>query len=288
VRKLLLAALAAAFLLTAGLVVMRPRRFARPTPREPTASPIRVLPPDSAIPGLLESARRIGDYDIRILGDTAAREQIVDIHHRGRRVFARRAPSITLEHAGADLTGDRVPDLVVVEFSGGLHCCTRSTLLSLGPVFEVAGAVEGGHGDVAFEDLDGDGVVEARAGDWRFAYWRDVPFSDTPVPEVVFRLTPRGFRPACDLMREGAPGETELLRRARTFSRGWDSVEPPVDLWAYAVELVYSGNAPSAWQLLDLAWPAGVPGKAEFVRDLKARLKGAPCYSEGPGPIPEA
>lgn len=282
-RTLLLAALGAA-LVAVGVVAVGSRRpLSRPR-REATARPIRVPPPDSAIPGLLESERRIGEFDVRILGDTIAREQIVDIRHGGRRVFARRAASVTLEHIGTDLTGDGTPDLVVVEFSGGLHCCTRATLLSLGTTFIERGSVQGGHGDVTFEDVDGGGTFEARAGDWRFAYWRDVPFSETPVPDVVLRLGEDGFTPACDLMRQSPPSEAGLIRRARSLAQGWDSGDPPVDLWAYAVELVYSGNASAAWRFLDLAWPVSIPGKADFVKDLRARLDGAPCWA----PVPPA
>jgi cephalosporin hydroxylase len=36
-----------------------------------------------------------------------------------------------------DLTGDRIPDVIIQTFSGGAHCCFADFVLSLGTTFEV-------------------------------------------------------------------------------------------------------------------------------------------------------
>jgi hypothetical protein len=278
VKRALLAGAALVAILAAAIVLLHRERPGA----EPVAAPLGALPPDSAIAGYPVAVHAVGQYEIRLLRDTAARDEIVDIHRSGRRVFARRAPNMAIALVGRDLSGDGVPDLVVSEFTGGAHCCTHALLLSLGEELSMLGAVDAGHGEVDFDDVDGDGKTEARVGDWRFAYWRDVPFSETPVPEVLLRLSTRGFEPACDLMRMPPPTEAALARRAREMARGWTSGDPPVELWGHAVDLVYAGNAAAAWRLLELAWPADHPGKDEFVADLRARLRGSPCWSGSP------
>lgn len=241
-----------------------------------------MLPPDSVIAGPVEAERRIGEYLIRVLADTAAREKIVDVRQGAHRVFALRAASVRLEHAGEDITGDGVPDLVVQAFTGGMHCCSQATVLSLGPALRELGTIDGADGDVEFTDVDGDGLPEVKIGDWRFAYWREYPFADTEVPEVILKFRDGAYRPACDLMREDPPDENTLRRKARELARGWTGGDPPPDLWGYAVDLVYAGHPDVAWRFLDVAWPPRIGGKAEFVRDLVEKLRGSPCWSPPP------
>lgn len=247
------------------------------------ARPIRVLPPDSNIGGLLENEETVGNYRIRLVRDTAAGDRIVDILLHGRRVFAVSAPDARLEHVGDDLTGDRVRDVVVLLHTGGVHCCTNAVVLSLGnDSLRRVGIVAGGDGEIAFDDIDGDGAAEVKVQDWRFAYWRDYAFVETAAPEVIYRHTPDGYRPACDLMREPAPSQRVLENHARELSAGWTSGDPPSEVYSYVLDLVYAGHADLAWRFFDLAWPPGNPGKDEYRNDLRNQLRGSPCWSPPP------
>ncbi len=248
----------------------------------PTAAPLGAVPPDSAINGPVADERTLGAYHVRIVEDTASHEKVVDITQAGRRVFARRSADWRIDHFGEHLTGDGQPNFLLIEYTGGLHCCTRGTVLSLGPQFRDYGTIDAADGDLTLDDVDHDGIPEIKVGDFRFAYWRDVPFSDTPVPEVLYRFREGRYEVACDLMREPAPREAALRRQARELARGWTTGDPPVDLWSAAVDYVYSGNPDAAWRLLDLAWPADNPGHDEFIADLKGRLAGSPCWTPGP------
>jgi hypothetical protein len=247
-----------------------------------TASPILAVPPDSEFAGVVELERRAGPWLVRVIHDTASDERVFDLSLNGRRAWAVRAADIHVLYLARDITGDDVPDVVVEQFSGGMHCCIQTTVLGLGAALQVHGTIYGGDGDVEFEDLDRDGAMEARVGDWRFAYWREYAFVETQVPEVILRFTPQGYRPACDLMATPPPDSAALSDKARELSDGWTAGDPPPELWGYAVELVYQGHARRAWRFLDLAWPPSIPGKHEFVRDLRSRLQGSPCWSEPP------
>ena len=250
----------------------------------PTARAIRVLPPDSVIAGPVLEEHRIGAYVIRLLADSAARERIVDIKQNNHRVFAARAADARLELVGKDITGDHVPDVVVQAFSGGMHCCTQATVLSLGPAIATVATIEGADGDVEFDDVNGDGIPEVKVGDWRFAYWREYAFVETQVPEVILRYDHGAYRPACDLMKEPPPERAALERRARALTDGWTSGDPPADFYGYILDLIYAGNADVAWRWADRAWPAGIPGRDEYLGDLKDRLQGSACWGQ---PLPE-
>lgn len=245
----------------------------------PTAAPIRVLPPDSAISGPVLTDTAVGAYHIRILQDTGAGDKIVDILQNGHRVYALRAADARLEAVGRDITGGHVPNLVVQTFSGGIHCCAQATVFGLGPALATLGTIDGADGDIVFEDLDGDGVPEVKIGDFRFAYWRDYSFAETPVPDVILAWRHGAYRPACDLMKEDAPTAAALNRKGRELTQGWTAGDPPPGFWGYAVDLIYQGHADLGWRLLERGWPPAIEGKDVFLKDLREHLRGSPCWS---------
>jgi hypothetical protein len=263
----------------AAFIASRMGEKGTPAPDVPTARPIRVLPPDSVIAGPVDTQATIGAYTLRVLRDTAAGDQIVDIARGGHRVFAVRAFGARLELVGRDLTGDRSPDVVVRQYSGGMHCCSQATVLGLGPTLVNYGTIDGADGDIEFDDIDNDGVMEAKVNDFRFAYWRDYAFVETQAPDVILRFRGGGYQPACDLMREDAPDNATLNRRARELTDGWNAGNPPAEFWGYAVDLIYGGQADLAWHWLDRAWPRAIGGKDEFLGDLRDKLRGSPCWS---------
>lgn len=251
-------------------------------PGDPTLRAIRVLPPDSIISGPVDSQITIGAYTIRLIRDTAAGDRIVDITQRGHRVFAVRAFDARFELAGRDLTGDRIPDIVVHQFSGGMHCCLQATVLSLGDTLANWGTINGADGDIEFDDLDGDGIMEAKVNDFRFAYWREYAFVETQAPEVILRFRNGAYGPACDLMSEELPDQATLARKGRELTDGWTGGDPPAEFWGYAVDLIYSGHADVAWRWLDQAWPDRIGGKREFLDELREKLRGSPCWNPPP------
>ena len=266
----------------AALLARRAGDRTRARPNHATARPIRVLPPDSAIAGRVETEHAVGAWTVRLIADTVAGEKVAEVRRAGHRAMAVRAVSVRLEFVGRDVTGDRIPDVVIEAFTGGAHCCTQALVLGLGDTLMDYGLIDGADGDIDFEDLDGDSVPEVRVGDWRFAYWRDYPFVESEVPDVILRFERGAYRAACDLMSEDAPDERTLRQRARSLASGWVGGDPPPALYGYAVDLVYAGHPDLAWRFLDLAWPTQIQGKDDFVRDLRDRLAGSPCWSPPP------
>jgi hypothetical protein len=277
-----IAAATALVLAGAAFLASRAGERGQVRPDAPVAGAIEVPPPDSAIPGPVLAESTVGAFVLRVVSDTVANDRIVDITQNGHRVFALRAADARLELVGRDITGDHVPDAVVRTFSGGMHCCAQAIVLGLGTSLRRLGTIDGADGDIVFDDLDNDSIPEVKIGDFRFAYWRDYPFAETQVPDVVLAWRAGQYRPACDLMREDPPTPAMLTRKARELTAGWSEGDPPVGFWGYAVDLVYGGHPDIAWRFLDRAWPAAIPGKDEFTADLKEKLRGSPCWSPPP------
>ncbi len=172
--------------------------------------------------------------------------------------------------AGLDITGDGQPNALVYGDSGGAHCCIQLYVLQLGPDFEVLNRLDAGNYLPLLRQADGDPALEIELRDNIFAYWR-APFARSPAPRVMLDFQDGRYRPAPELMRQPALGESRLFRRAQALrsGRGWDS-DPryPLDsgLWTVMLDLVYSGNLTQAERFLELAWPEARPGREDFHR----------------------
>lgn len=71
---------------------------------------------------------------------------------------------------GQDITGAGIPDLVVTEWTGGVHCCYNAYVFELGQLFRFVGKFEGGDGGVRFREVNRTGRYEVVSGTnvWRF------------------------------------------------------------------------------------------------------------------------
>lgn len=185
-------------------------------------------------------------------------------------------------HPGADLNADGTPEIQVVTFSGGAHCCTRyifldvaadpaRVLLELGPSNAHPEAV----------DLDADGVPEIEYFDDTFAYWNTC-YTCSPMPRVVFAYDPvtRTLRPSDGFMRapipDGLDAEAGELQKKIAAATGdqwcWENPE----LWGTMLDLIYSGHADEAARFLDAAWPPEREGRESFLADFLDQLRTSP------------
>lgn len=184
-----------------------------------------------------------------------------------------------------DITGDGIPDLVVMLWTGGAHGWWGFWVFSLGPELRKVAQFEPTDNGMQFDDLDGDGVFEALVLEDTFDYWH-APHSESPVPIVVLRFTEGSYHFAPDLMRKAAPSREDFENRLLEIGglmEEWTPgpfSEPPSALWGYMIELIYSGNGDLAWQFFEAAWPDHKPGKPEFLEEFKARLAEGPYWPE--------
>jgi hypothetical protein len=181
-----------------------------------------------------------------------------------------------------DLTGDGVPEAIVLEWSGGAHCCFTLHVFQFCPRFQFQ-RLELKHADAGiFFQADDDPALEIRMHDWTFAYW-NCSFADSPAPEIVLKHDGSTWKPCAALMRTTAPESPQPEALADNWRR-WDQFVTGVSQarvtvpWRPLLELIYAGHAERAWKLLDAAWPGSPQGKEDFRRDLVQQLRTSPAW----------
>jgi len=179
---------------------------------------------------------------------------------------------------GVDATGDGQPDFVLQSYSGGAHCCYYTLVLEREPEIAVLAEFDGANSPVVLENLDADPALEVRLYDWTFAYWK-TSFADSPAPEVILELQDGVYVGAAVLMRRLPPDRGALeaeIKAMRTVLL--KAKKPTPQLWGRMLDYIYSGNAETAFKLLDGAWPEGLSGKASFVLQFGAQLSFSPYW----------
>jgi hypothetical protein len=81
------------------------------------------------------------------------------------------------------------------------------------------------------------------------------------------------------LMRRLPPDKAALdaeIKAMRTILL--KAKKPTPQLWGRMLDYIYSGNAETAFKLLDGAWPEGLSGKASFVLQFGAQLSFSPYW----------
>jgi len=74
------------------------------------------------------------------------------------------AGSPTLLGIGEDITGDGIPDLAIVGFSGGAHCCLTLHVIEHGPTLRTIAQIDLANGGVLIP-TDSPGIAELIASD---------------------------------------------------------------------------------------------------------------------------
>lgn len=176
---------------------------------------------------------------------------------------------------GQDLTKTGAPHVVVYEWTGGAHCCYIARVFRLGEKCELLAEVDGVHTNPVFRP-DGENrpwLVSLR--DWgSLDYWPQ-GFAAAHAPEVLLEWRQTRYVVAHARMRKPAPPALELEKLADKV-RSEDSwlrqpVGYPYELYATALDLMYSGHEELGWKFLREAWRPGVAGLEKFAADLRER-----------------
>jgi hypothetical protein len=190
---------------------------------------------------------------------------------------------------GTDLTGSGHPEMIISQYSGGMHCCTERKIYELEPKFKQVATIddqdfEEGH----FEDLDHNGHYYYLTADPTFLYW-NAAYVDSVWPGIILQFANDNkggaFRLALKKMHTPDPtpeqwGEiTTASRKAfgadNHFSNGIGSW-----FWGNILDLIYTGHSDLAWKLFDETWPPERPGKDKFLADFCSQLKTSPWWAD--------
>jgi hypothetical protein len=227
----------------------------------------------------VRSEKSHGAYVAKSLG--VDRYGALQILKNGRQVYFVRKRNFLLESGensipemGTDTNGDGIPNLVVVGYSGGAHCCFKIHLFEIGEKFRHLQDLDVRYGGASFLNLDKDAALEIVTADWSYAYaWYSFPRS--PSPRVILKWDGTRYSAFPELMRKAGPAKNDLMKMAKTFqaSDGWEEKTPPHLLTREIMDLIYTGKMEAARNLYDLSWPMKIAGKKEFAEDMDQQLK---------------
>ena len=205
-----------------------------------------------------------------------------------------------LKWAIKDITNNGIPELGLIGYSGGAHCCEINYLIELSDPIKILWQQYTGDGSAAIKDLNGDGIMEIEVLDDILDYW-STSHATSPFPTVVFGYQNGVYKVDTTFMRKSPPTQTEIENTAAGWTKaGWeggekncsglnrktisDSVSDRIWCayvpWEYAADLVYSGNVRAARDYINLAWKENdlFKSKEVFIREFIQELDNGKYY----------
>jgi hypothetical protein len=189
------------------------------------------------------------------------------------------------ELKAVDLTGDGYPDPVIVELTGGAHCCFTAYVFQLEPEVRLLQSFSGGDTKASPVDINGDGVFEIRTYDTSFVSWPS-GFAGSPFPQIIYSWTGSQFEMDVSLTFKNPPLLSELMLDADRIRfdedlwKGVGDLYVPVELYTTFLDLVYSGNSDVAFIFLMRAWNENIPFALKPWKEMAERMKQSEKWSE--------
>ena len=233
------------------------------------------------------------DYEVSRNYDEKARRSVVTIKKHGKVLAVHRdGQGIARKEASClglyPILGGKTKQLVVVQTSGGAHCCFLYRIYDLRPKFRLLFDSEkypigDGFDELEFKDLDRDGVHEFTQLDMTFDYWEDMAYVSSPQPEVVFQYNPRikKFLPANKKFAD------YLLKDVAKHIKNLDPSDPSQH-WVRSFEItlryIFAGKEDRGWKFYDKQFGLRPGGRDRMKTKIKKALKSDPLYRSIYGP----
>jgi hypothetical protein len=241
--------------------------------------------------GKLTNEQSFGEYTYRhYIGPPPFRENIFQIYKNDELVYQSDTgyaywlgKKDGLFHPGDDITGDGIPNLVVMYSGGGNSSFNQSCyVFSLGDQFRLIQCLPEGR----FVDIKQDGKLDCIAYQPGFTFWHAC-HAGSPLPKIVYEYCDHEYLLAPALMYQPLPKEEEINKTikevkrlcAKTKEEKWDHLcwhyeEVYLDssVWRYMLDLMFSGHPDEAYDFLDKVWPEEEKGKSYFIYDFEKPL----------------
>lgn len=241
--------------------------------------------------GTLTNEQFYGEYIYRQYTGPPLRENVFQIYKGEELVYQSKigyaywlSKEDELFHQGDDITGDGIPNLVVMESSGGNSLFNQSCyVFSLGEQFRLIQCLPEGK----FVDINRDGKLDCIAYQPGFTFWHAC-HAGSPAPKLVYEYCGQDYLLAPALMYQPLPEEEEMnqmIEEVKSYCAKdkkeewndnycWNYKDIYLDssLWRYMLDLMYSGHPDAAYHFLDRVWPEGEEGKYLFIHDFEERV----------------
>jgi hypothetical protein len=192
-----------------------------------------------------------------------------------------------------DITGDGIPELVLDGYSGGAHCCGHNYIIELSSPLSVLLDLDTGDNGITFIDNGAGKPMSFKTQDSYFGYWL-TSYSCSPQPTIIYKFDGVSHKYVIDpdSMRKQLPTDSVIKENANGWkSSDWtedgsgrDIGDACVTPWTYALDLIYSGNAKSARDYIDLAWKPNSQFKSEadFLDAFSSQIQSSQFYKLAP------
>lgn len=186
------------------------------------------------------------------------------------------------------LRGNKIPQLLVEQYSGGAHCCFSYWIFNLDPDFRILHQSEYPIGAlVDIIDLDKDGTFEIIQSNEHFDYFDRLPHVYSPSALVIFQYdsNEQMFVPANNKFSAYLLKDIEKkIKAVKAFNAKTDfsKIKPEKDLEHLSLvvqvvlDYVYAGKEPEAWAFFDQEYR--LSDKEEMRGKIKEKLAGDQVY----------
>lgn len=199
------------------------------------------------------------DYRVLITRPKTINNSVVTIK-KGRKTLAVHRAGIATEYGSRaeliSLLGNGRKQLVISQYTGGNHCCSRYWIYELTPRFHLLfrsqdfDTVGFSESDELFQNIDSDSDLEIVDNTPAFHYFDDLAFVSSPVPTLIFDYNRRkrkfevaNRRFARYLLRDQAAyiAESQALRATGDSQHS-------VNSFALFLNYVYAGKEQIGWK----------------------------------------
>lgn len=188
-----------------------------------------------------------------------------------------------IEVVGRDITGDGIPEIAITEWPARWWSVLH--VFECGETFREIGTLKSLGLGPELIDLDGDEIPEVITAGVVFYHFPSGSEGEL-VPKVIWQWRDGRYHAAKRLMAKPAPSAEELEAKARFIreSPEWESSPSgsyiPAELFATALDLMYSGHEELGWQFIERAWNADDSFKERILGSLRSRLNESPYWPE--------
>ena len=241
--------------------------------------------------GTLIDEQFYGEYTYRHYSGPPFREEVFQIYKGEELVYQSKigyaywlGEKEELFHPGDDITGDGIPNLVVMYSGGGNSSFNQFCyVFSLGDQFRLIQCLPQGK----FVDINQDSKLDCIAYQPGFTFWHAC-HAGSPLPKIVYEYCDHEYLLAPALMYQPLPMEEEMNqiiegvknRCTRVKKEEWSDahcwnykdVYLDSSVWRYMLDFMFSGHPDEAYDFLDRVWPEGEKGKSYFIYDFEERL----------------
>lgn len=177
-------------------------------------------------------------------------------------------------YSGSNITGNKIPNLVIGNWNGGAHCCFFLHIFELGKELKRLITIEGGSYPPTLVDLDKDKILEIEfydgAIDYQFAC-----FASSPPGRVVMEYKNGKYQVSKKFMYRKVPSKRKIKKEVVKIIRAFktpNGPDLPFEFLKLMMDLSYTGHLKLALKIADETWPPKREGLEKFKTDFQKSL----------------